>query len=294
MKFFSKVIVIFYSLVIFSNSLLAKNSFEFGFSIPIGVSCGFSDQLYNDGISKNFQNETYALKLIAGPAFEYGFTLQPGYSIVIKNSNQDSTSIVSSKKLKNRDMSLSLLLDIGYKRESYGYIAYENLQSGYISGTILAKYTEKKTYTSFTFETIQVGLYPKFYIGNWAFGISGGVKIPIYFYKSNQEFEYLYDEKKYTDNLETHITGINAKKMKDVFESPVIWYIKLSADYFLYTTDKISFFVGGYLSYDFLYYFKINSQNKFVDEYFFDKYAIDALDIGAQFGIRLKSIVYSK
>lgn len=259
-----KILLVLVSTCIMSGIALAQNGFEFGISIPVGASAGFASQSYKDGIDDDAKKYR---DLKGAVGFEWGVSLQPGYRIGFG----DTTS-------------LSILLDLGYKRDTFAYNQQINWRKA--DGTPDG---DKKTYTTYQFESIQLGLYPKFNIGKFAIGIGGGVKIHLVGYSSSQS---QVEEKnadtgvwEYKDSLETEMYAFTKKQLKDTFKSGIVGYAKISGDYAFELSETTAATVGIYVGYDFPTAFKVDDKYG-LDDTIYSKQAISGLDFGLQFGLK--------
>lgn len=193
-----------------STSFAIGGGFEFILNVPVGMSVGVYDYDLTDygerlditggGIYRN------QFARSGGIGFDIGVTAQIGYMIKF-------TDI----------MGLSILGEIGYSHDTYSY-------EGKFNNNITETYS---------FESIQLGLLPKFNIKNFAIGIGGGIKIPV------------AGNYKVKSDLETFNTKIDSDYLKRYYDKAVIPYIKFTFDYSIFFTEKTAFNIGLYLGYDF-------------------------------------------
>ena len=229
---------------VFSVSAFAASGFEAILNVPIGLSVGFHNYKLTKEGEANKQYIEPSAKQNSGVGFDIGVTAQLGYMFQVKEG-----------------FGISVLGEIGYSHDSYAFI--------------LA--SDKKTSQSYTFESIQIGLLPKFNIGAFAIGIGGGVKIPLagqHSTKNDGKYEIGSPRK------------VNSSDIKDNFKTPVIGYIKATFDYSIFFTDNIAMNVGLYAGYD----FGMNMSDKFFESVagtgIFDSMGFSSFDIGLQLGFK--------
>ena len=134
--------------------------------------------------------------------FEAGVTAQLGYMAQVVNG-----------------FGISALFELGYAHDSFG------LNAG----------TEKQ---SLSFDSLQVGLLPKFNIGAFSIGIGGGIKFPL---------GGKWTSKSEVDGNFSEPMGFGAFTL---FSPPVIGYVKATFDYSIFFTEKLALNVGLYLAGD--------------------------------------------
>ena len=255
---------------IFASTVVAESGFEFGITFPIGASISMPVQKIRSGLDaatiKDLEDTAY--KTAAG--FEWGATLQIGYMFAVGNN-----------------MAVSALLDIGYYRDVFAFTSKEERIN-------FGGMKEVDVRTSFEFDTLQIGLLPKFRIKNMAIGLGGGIKIPLGGNQYGQDYSFDYID------LQTTSEGITKKTINNSFktstcESAIIPYLKITFDYMLPIDEKTSLTFGAYVGYDFKLDKKIGANDygsifkkpnldKHYDNY--DNVGFSAIDIGVQIGLR--------
>ena len=152
---------------------------------------------------------------------------------------------------------ISILGDIGYSHNNYK-IKY--------GGWHLKDYY-------FRYDSIQLGLLPKFNIKGFSIGIGGGIKFPIfeywgYTYKSNLSYASYSIENNEIDNWVDATFSADDIEMK--YEPyHVIPYAKLTFDYSIFFTNKWAVNIGLYCRYDFLPkndYIPHNVNNSYIEK----------------------------
>ena len=272
-----RIVMALMAIAIFASTVVAESGFEFGITFPIGASISMPVQKIKNGLdtatAKNLEDTAY--KTSAG--FEWGATLQIGYMFAIGN-----------------DMGISALLDMGYHRDVFAFSSKEDRIN-------FGGMKEVDVRTSFEFDTLQIGLLPKFRIKNIAIGLGGGIKIPLGGNQYGQEtsFDYITG-KPDANNLRTTAEGLTKKMINDSFNpstclSAIIPYLKITFDYMLPIDEKTSLTFGAYVGYDFKLDKKIGEKDydsifkepdldKHYDNY--DNVGFSAIDIGIQIGLR--------
>lgn len=230
-----------------STSFAIGGGFEFILNVPVGMSVGIYDYDLTDWAENQDIIQGGALRnnlgRNSGIGFDIGVTAQLGYMIKFTDS-----------------MGLSILGEVGYSHDTYSYISK----------------LDKNISEIYSFESIQLGLLPKFNIKNFAIGIGGGIKIP------------LAGNYKVKTDLGTVDTKLDSDYMKRSFEKVVIPYLKFTFDYSIFFTEKTAFNIGLYLGYDFglepnLYGFSgaVDGNRLVIDEI-----AYSSFDVGLQLGFK--------
>ena len=215
MRIIRNIIII---LIIKVFSLFAVDFIDFNLSVPIGGSYNFLNASINEN---NFVQTPSllipALSLKSGLSFEIGVLAQLGYNFKLENSILKSTST---------------MIDFGY----YMYTMAINYNQNVL---VLGNDEIKST---ITFHTINIGGIQKFYLGNnFAIGLGGGVKIPISYTFNNIESKL--------NNPLTQNNKGNLNYIKELYDSRVIPYIKLTLESFLFVHNNIALNIGMYISY---------------------------------------------
>ena len=216
-----------------SNLFAADFEPGIGLVVPLGASISTKSQTHNADADKNDGT------LSGKSAFEFGVGILPGF-------------------YKGFDdyMGFSIALDLGYKREVFSY--NENKLGG-------GQY--EKVGTSYYFDTINIGLLPKFNIARLYIGIGGGIKLIV----SGSEKTKNYDNNK--NQFVDSETKYNFDSVKNKFKNPYIPYIKATFDYLFFFDDEIALGIGLYAGYDFGPQIKDDR---------FSKNNLGAFDIGGQ------------
>ena len=247
---------IFIIMLLASTSVVfAKSGIEIGIFVPLGIGAGLNSySLTNEKATtadkKNFENAVKQSDRNSGAGFDSGVLFHIGYRFQI-----------------NKDMSVSVLGELGYTHDEFSYYrksSDKNYQNNYM----------------YMFESMALGIYPKFNWKKFSFGLNFGLKIPLYAKVMSSYTDYS------KDNITRNIEHYNVSQMKDVFNVPVIPYLKFSVDYSIYTDKKFELALGGYIGGDFGMSLKrptINDQSIAK----MTKQTISSFDIGFQVGVKI-------
>ncbi|EKV57493.1 outer membrane beta-barrel protein [Brachyspira hampsonii] len=250
-----KVLNIFIIMFLSCLTVFAKSGIELGIFVPLGLSIGINQySLTNKNPTSQqktqFESAVKQVNRKSSAGFDAGFLFHIGYRFDI-----------------NKDFSISLLGELGYNHDEFSFYS--------ISG-------DKKNENSYVymFESMSFGIYPKFNWKKFSFGVNVGIKVPLY---ARAMSSYInYDAK----NIDRNIENYNAFQIKDLFDVPIIPYLRVSVDYEVYTDKKFALVLGGYIGGDFGMSFKntiLNNQSIAK----ITKQTISSFDIGFQVGIRI-------
>ncbi|MEI0495268.1 hypothetical protein R4J09_07610 [Brachyspira intermedia] len=204
------------ALILVANiKVFAEGGFEFAVNVPIGASFGMPS-----GFEPSYTFITGSKSTITTEAgFDSGVQVQIGYMFTFGG------------------FGLSLLGDLGYSFDSYRYSDYLNSEYRDIYGN--STKIEYKQTISMYMHNFQIGILPKFNFGNFAWGIGGGVKIPMAGTIENTTKDSLNGN--YTRKIDYK---------SSYFELPVIGYFKMTFDYSFFFNDSMAFVLGAYLGAD--------------------------------------------
>lgn len=249
-------------LISFSN-VFAKNGLEIGIFVPLGLSVGIDRLSYTNKkpnpddkkemdkfnqFKTNFNNFVKKHQKKSHAGFDAGVLVHIGYRFEI-----------------NRDMSFSLLGELGYSHDSFNFHVNDVMNK------------DKSSVFSYHFESLVFGIYPKFNYKKFSFGLAFGIKVPLY---ANVISSY----KDYKNNyIDQYVNSINAFQMKHIFNIPIIPYLKFSADYSIYENKYFAMLIGAYIGGDFGMSLK-NPRLTLQDSHI--KRNISSFDIGFQLGMR--------
>ncbi|MEI0566279.1 hypothetical protein [Brachyspira pulli] len=247
---------IFIIMLLASTSVVfAKSGIEIGIFVPFGMGVGLNSyRLTNDNPTKqqqdNFEAGVKQSEKKSGVGLDAGVLFHIGYRFQI-----------------NKDMSISVLGELVYAHDEFAF--YKNSSDKNYKSTL-----------TYSFESMVFGIYPKFNWKKFSFGLNFGLKIPLYAKVMSSYTDYS------KDNITRNIEHYNVSQMKDVFNVPVIPYLKFSVDYSIYTDKKFELALGGYIGGDFGMSLKrptINDQSIAK----ITKQTISSFDIGFQVGVKI-------
>ena len=119
---------------------------------------------------------------------------------------------------------------------------------------------------SYSFDSLQVGLLPKFNIGNFAIGIGGGIKIPM----KGKLTTIVLNRNNQTD--------LGRGDIANIISPAILGYIKASLDYSIFFMDNLAFNIGLILGYDIA-----KDKSLTIDGY---KIYYGIFDIGVELGLK--------
>lgn len=250
-----KLLNIFIIMFLSCFTLFAKSGLEIGLFVPLGLSIGINQYaLTNKNPTQQQENDLKsAIKQSerkSGVGFDAGFLFHIGYRFDI-----------------NKDFSISVLGELGYNHDEFSFYR--------ISG-------DKKNENGYlyTFESMSFGIYPKFNWKKFSFGVNLGIKVPLFARAMSSSINYD------TKNMNRNIEDFNAFQIKNIFEVPIIPYLRFSVDYEVYSDKKFGLVLGGYIGGDFGMSLKRSSIS---DPNFskITKQTISSFDIGFQVGVRI-------
>lgn len=250
-KLFNIFIIMFLSCF----TLFAKSGLEIGIFVPLGLSIGINQYtLTNKNPTEQQENDLKsAIKQSdrkSGAGFDAGFLVHIGYRFDI-----------------NKDFSISVLGELGYNHDEFSYYRIS---------------TDKKNENvyDYTFESMSFGIYPKFNWKKFSFGLNVGIKVPLFARAMSASINYD------TKNMNRNIEDFNAFQIKNLFEVPIIPYLRFSVDYEIYSDKKFGLVLGGYIGGDFGMSFKnamLNNQSIAK----ITRQTISSFDIGFQVGVKI-------
>lgn len=236
-----KIIFCFlFSSVLFSGALFAQNGWGVGLFVPLGASIAQYDIKFKNGNTVNSDKRN------TDANFEVGASVQPGYFWGFGGI-----------------ASFGLLLDLGYYRDTYAF------KHSPINGITLKD--------SYTFDSLNIGLYPKINIFFLSIGIGGGVKLPL--------GGSYYSESYVLGSTQKSTTKLSDKDIRNTFKDAYIPYLKLSLDFLLTFNQHFALVLGLYANYDFPMEYKLSS----VEKVYIDKKSISSFDVGFQVGMYIVS-----
>ena len=219
-------------LAIFNISVFAKSGFEFILNIPLQMGIGIMPKYLKDNAGANGE-----------VSFDGGITAQFGYM-----------TQMSSR------FGISLLAEFGYSHDT---IAASLNASSLNLG--IEMYANRVAF-SYSFDSLQIGLFPKFNIGNFAIGIGGGIKIPM---KGKLTTKVINQEQS---------NELGRGDIANIISPAILGYVKTSLDYSIFFKDNFAFNIGLYLGYDIAKDKSLDINGK--------KIYYGILDIGVELGLK--------
>lgn len=221
MKIIKNIFLTIAFIIIFNISAFGESGFEFSGNFQLGMSVGIPTKSLKD----------IGFKSDIGLDFGCGF--QFGYMFQIKNNFGISALVelgynVGSYSIKGK-LNINELISEELSKLGFGNI---NINELGILNNVSASFINY-------FYSIQVGLFPKFNIGNFSIGIGGGIKIPIMGW---QTLEML--------GIEEDTGLLYRPEISDLISPAILGYVKTSFDYSFYIFDKTFINVGLYLGFD--------------------------------------------
>ena len=120
---------------------------------------------------------------------------------------------------------------------------------------------------SYRFDSLQIGLLPKFNFGKFAIGIGGGIKIPLGGGKETVKID-----------SEKESIKLSRSDIKNLINPMIIGYVKGTLGYSIFLTESFAFNIGLYLEYDIMKAQLIPIGDK--------KEFYGSFDIGLELGLR--------
>ncbi|MCZ9838653.1 hypothetical protein OFR22_12720 [Brachyspira hyodysenteriae] len=233
-----KILIAIISIFIMQfSTVFADFNAGIGIYIPLGASISQSYQEHKLGVNSSDG------KLSTDASFEWGIGITPGIYNGFDNY-----------------MGFSIALDLAYHRDVYAF--NESKQAG-----AAGQYQNVKT--TYYFDTLSIGILPKFNIYNFFIGLGAGVKIPLAGGESTKNYNTTYNQ------FETSNSYYTLNDIKNKYQMSVIPYLKLTLDYLFFFSDETALGLGLYVGYDF-------GPGR-VNDSRFNKNDYGAVDIGGQF-----------
>ncbi|WP_295161687.1 hypothetical protein [uncultured Brachyspira sp.] len=236
-----KLIIILSFMLVFSKLSFAESGWQFGIMVPVGASFSFYNvNFFKDAPSDYVNNYK---KKVGSVGFDSGININAGYLITDGNKG------------------ISLLLDLGYSHDTFSLTDFYNNNGVNVN---------KKEY--YTFESLSLGILPKFHYNNFAFGLGIGVKIPMHLTHTLESSH---------DNTITEMTSYyKVSQMNDVMKNAVMTYIKLTFDYSFYVHNEIAVVLGAYMGTDF------GIDLRGAEREYVDSRNLASFDLGVQLGLK--------
>ena len=224
-------------------------SLEINFNGHYGIAFPFNSIKVND----NYKNTIYD-SVDGNLGFEGTLLFQIGnYFKLFEN---DYTSLIKG---------VSLFGDIGFSVNA--------LMSDYKENS--KKYTEM-----LGFYSMMVGATIKLNFSKMSVGLGTGIIAPLYAMVASSKYGGVITA---PDDL----NNWNVNDMRNLFKAPIMPYIKLTVEGFLYLVPNFAITIGGYMMYNFGMQYKTDVINNNLGNNIYSKYNFSDLSIGLVLGISL-------
>ncbi|MEI0748473.1 hypothetical protein [Brachyspira pulli] len=240
---------LFVNILIIVITCNAFASLEINFNGHYGIAFPFNSIKVND----NYKNTIYD-SVDGNLGFEGTLLFQIGnYFKLFEN---DYTSIIKG---------VSLFGDIGFSVNA--------LMSDYKENS--KKYTEM-----LGFYSMMVGATVKLNFSKMSVGLGTGIIAPLYAMVASSKYGGVITA---PDDL----NNWNVNDMRNLFKAPIMPYIKLTVEGFLYLVPNFAITIGGYMMYNFGMQYKTDVINNNLGNNIYNKYNFSDLSIGLVLGISL-------
>ncbi|MEI0539393.1 hypothetical protein R4K48_09765 [Brachyspira pulli] len=240
---------LFVNIFIITITYSAFASLEINFNGHYGIAFPFNSIKVND----NYKNTIYD-SVDGNLGFEGTLLFQIGnYFKLFEN---DYTSIIKG---------VSLFGDIGFSVNA--------LMSDYKENS--KKYTEM-----LGFYSMMVGATVKLNFSKMSVGLGTGIIAPLYAMVASSKYGGVITA---PDDL----NNWNVNDMRNLFKAPIMPYIKLTVEGFLYLVPNFAITIGGYMMYNFGMQYKTDVINNNLGNNIYNKYNFSDLSIGLVLGISL-------
>lgn len=240
---------LFVNIFIITITYSAFASLEINFNGHYGIAFPFNSIKVND----NYKNTIYD-SVDGTLGFEGALFFQIGnYFKLFEN---DYTSIIKG---------VSLFGDIGFSVNA--------LMSDYKENS--KKYTEM-----LGFYSMMVGATVKLNFSKMSVGLGTGIIAPLYAMVASSKYGGVITA---PDDL----NNWNVNDMRNLFKAPIMPYIKLTVEGFLYLVPNFAITIGGYMMYNFGMQYKTDVINNNLGNNIYNKYNFSNLSIGLVLGISL-------
>ena len=240
---------LFVNIFIITITYSAFASLEINFNGHYGIAFPFNSIKVND----NYKNTIYD-SVDGNLGFEGTLLFQIGnYFKLFEN---DYTSIIKG---------VSLFGDIGFSVNA--------LMSDYKENS--KKYTEM-----LGFYSMMVGATVKLNFSKMSVGLGTGIIAPLYAMVASSKYGGVMAAPNDLNNW-------NVNDMRNLFKAPIMPYIKLTVEGFLYLVPNFAITIGGYMMYNFGMQYKTDVINNNLGNNIYNKYNFSDLSIGLVLGISL-------
>ena len=239
---------LFVNILIIAITCNAFASLEINFNGYYGIAFPFNSIKVND----NYKNTIYD-SVDGNLGFEGTLLFQIGnYFKLFEN---DYTSLIKG---------VSLFGDIGFSVNA--------LMSDYKENN--KKYTEM-----LGFYSMMVGATVKLNFSKMSVGLGTGIIAPLYAMVASSKYGGVM--------AAPNLDNWNVNDMRNLFKAPIMPYIKLTVEGFIYLVPNLAITVGGYMMYNFGMQYKTGIINNNIGNNIYNKYNFSDLSIGLVLGVSL-------
>ena len=239
---------LFVNILIIAITCNAFASLEINFNGHYGIAFPFNSIKVND----NYKNTIYD-SVDGNLGFEGTLLFQIGnYFKLFEN---DYTSLIKG---------VSLFGDIGFSVNA--------LMSDYKENN--KKYTEM-----LGFYSMMVGATVKLNFSKMSVGLGTGIIAPLYAMVASSKYGGVM--------AAPNLDNWNVNDMRNLFKAPIMPYIKLTVEGFIYLVPNLAITVGGYMMYNFGMQYKTGIINNNIGNNIYNKYNFSDLSIGLVLGVSL-------
>ena len=153
---------------------------------------------------------------------------------------------------------------------------------GFSINALMSDYKENnRKYTEILgFYSIMVGAAVKLNFSKMSIGLGTGILAPLYAVVSSSKYGGVMVA---PDDL----NNWNVFDMRNLFKAPIMPYIKLTVEGFLYLVPNFAVTLGGYMMYNFGMQYKTDVVNNNLGNNIYNKYNFSSLSIGLVLGVSL-------
>ena len=153
---------------------------------------------------------------------------------------------------------------------------------GFSVNALMSDYKENsKKYTEMLgFYSMMVGATVKLNFSKMSVGLGTGIIAPLYAMVASSKYGGVITA---PDDL----NNWNVNDMRNLFKAPIMPYIKLTVEGFLYLVPNFAITIGGYMMYNFGMQYKTDVINNNLGNNIYNKYNFSDLSIGLVLGISL-------
>ena len=152
---------------------------------------------------------------------------------------------------------------------------------GFSVNALMSDYKENnKKYTEMLgFYSMMVGATVKLNFSKMSVGLGTGIIAPLYAMVASSKYGGVM--------AAPNLDNWNVNDMRNLFKAPIMPYIKLTVEGFIYLVPNLAITVGGYMMYNFGMQYKTGIINNNIGNNIYNKYNFSDLSIGLVLGVSL-------